>query len=65
MIFAQKSTCLKEIVLKQFCDELYGLSKSAEIVLSKSILYVNNFENFFKKNSFRNMDQFRRPFFKF
>ena len=35
----------------------YGLSKSAEIVLSKSIFYFKNWRNSFKIN------QFSRPFF--
>ena len=34
----------------------YGLSKSAKIVLSKSIFYVKNRRNFFKKKSFKNIN---------
>ena len=36
----------------------YGSSKSAEIVLSKSIFYVKNGQNFFyvNKNSFKNIN---------
>ena len=32
----------------------YGSSNSAKIVLSKSIFYVKNWMNFFKKSSFKN-----------
>ena len=47
--FAQESTCSKEIVLKQNNPAMnYGSSKSAKIVLSKSILYVKNRQNFCK-----------------
>ena len=34
----------------------YGLSKSAEIVLSKSFIYVKKRRNFFKKKSFKNIN---------
>ena len=35
----------------------YGLSRSAKIVLSKSIFYVKNRQNFFKKKiSFKNIN---------
>ena len=40
-----------------------SLSKSAKIVLSKSIFYVKNRRNFFKKKIIQEY-QFRRPFFK-
>ena len=33
----------------------YGSSKSAKIVLSKSIFYVKNRQNFFQKNSFKRL----------
>ena len=42
-IFAQESTCSKEISTMN-----YGSSKSAKIVLSKSIFYVKNLQIFFK-----------------
>ena len=35
---------------------IYGSSKSAKIVLSKPILYIKDRQNFFKKNSFKNID---------
>ena len=53
--FAQESTCSKEIFLNNPTMN-YGSSKSAEIVLSKSIFYVKNRQNFFKKKSFKNIN---------
>ena len=49
-IFAQESPCSKKIVLKHSTPVMnYGSIKSAKIVLSKSIFYVKNQPNFFKK----------------
>ena len=48
--FAQESTCSKEIVLKQNNPAMnYALSKSAKIILTKSIFYVKKLTEFFQK----------------
>ena len=46
-IFGQESTNSKDFFLNPTMN--YSLSKSAKIALSKSILYVKNQSNFFKK----------------
>jgi len=51
--FGLRINMLKEFKKKSMMN--YGLSKSVEIVLSKSIFYVKNQRNFSKKKSFKNI----------
>ena len=54
-IFAQESTCSKEFFYNNPTMN-YGSSKSAKIVLSKSIFYVKNRWNLKKKKIFKNIN---------
>ena len=54
-IFAQESTCSKEIVSKQSCSELWFVKKCRNYTFKATFLYQNLTE-FFKKKSFKNIN---------